>query len=151
MYKEIWQLNFCFVSRSFALGEVIFRPSVFDAMLYSTHICTHLHIHHLMWCIYHAWWIDDHLLEHQVTRSTRIQHVQWISQASWPNAYNHPETLFSAQHRCTFLLPLLIVLVVLYHQGKPHLLICGNKFRSALVSRGQADFDQPTGISSSQW
>ena len=36
------------------------------------------------------------------------------------------------------------------HQGKPHLLICGNKFRSALVSRRQADFDQPTGISSSQ-
>ena len=37
------------------------------------------------------------------------------------------------------------------HQEKPHLLICGNKFRSALVSRGQADCDWPTGISSSQW
>ena len=71
-------------------------------------------VHHLMWCIYCAWWIDDHLLEHQVTQSTRIQHVQWISQASCPNTYNHPEMLFSAKHCCTFLLPLLIVLVVLY-------------------------------------
>ena len=38
-----------------------------------------------------------------------------------------------------------------WHQEKPHLLICRNKFKSALVSRGQADFDWPTGISSSQW
>jgi hypothetical protein len=27
------------------------------------------------------------------------------------------------------------------HQEKPHLLICGNKCGSALVSIGQADFD----------
>jgi hypothetical protein len=27
------------------------------------------------------------------------------------------------------------------HQEKPHLLICGSKFRSVLVSRGQADFN----------
>ena len=26
------------------------------------------------------------------------------------------------------------------HQGKPHLLICGNKFRSALVSKGKLIF-----------
>ena len=37
------------------------------------------------------------------------------------------------------------------HQEKPHLLICGNKLTSALVNRGQADFDWPTVISSSQW
>jgi hypothetical protein len=27
------------------------------------------------------------------------------------------------------------------HQEKPHLLICGNKFGSALVSKEQANFD----------
>ena len=37
------------------------------------------------------------------------------------------------------------------HQEKPQLLICGNKFGSASVSRGEADFDWPTKISWSQW
>ena len=37
------------------------------------------------------------------------------------------------------------------HQEKPCLLICGNKCWSALVSKGQADFDWPAGISLSQW
>ena len=36
-------------------------------------------------------------------------------------------------------------------QEKPHLLICGNKFGSALVSREQANFGWPTKISWTQW
>ena len=38
-----------------------------------------------------------------------------------------------------------------HDQKKPQLLICGNKFGSASVSRREADLDWPTKISWSQW